>query len=141
MGFMDETGVERDMGVSEGLPHRLLTQQEVTTLSQETEDIEEALAVFAFEGGSMLEHYVAVFYLQTHSTRALLGYDSSDGWTIIERVTRSEQFEHGEASLRAWTADHESKAWYVEQGGDSQASPFTFATNVDSAPEFLTDDR
>jgi hypothetical protein len=129
------------MGLSEGLPHRLLTQREVMNLSQEATDIEEALAVFAFEGGSLLDHYVAVFYLQTQSTRALCGYDAADGWTIIERVTSGEPFEHGEASLRTWMDDHASKAWYVEQGGAPQASPFTFATNVDGAPEFLTDDR
>jgi hypothetical protein len=129
------------MGINEGLPHRLLTQREVTTLSQEAEKIEEALAVFAFDGGSVLDHYVAMFYLQTQSRRALCGYDAADGWMIIERVKSGEPFEHGEASLRVWMDNHESKAWYVEQGGDPQASPFTFVTNVDGAPEFLTDDR
>ena len=129
------------MGIQEGLPDRLLTQQDLTTLAQQAAAIEEALAVFAFEGGSMLDHYVAVFYLQTQSTRALLGYDAADGWTLIERVERGEQFEHGEASLRAWMDESESKAGYVAQGEDPHASPFTFATNVDGAPEFLTDDR
>jgi hypothetical protein len=111
------------------------------SLSQETADIEETLPVFAFEGGSILDHYVAVWYLQTQAMRALLGYDASNGWTIIERVTSGEPFEHGEASLRTWMDDHASKAEYVEHGGDPQASPFTFATNVEGAPEFLTDDR
>jgi hypothetical protein len=138
---MDEAGVESDMGIREGLPHRLLTQREVMTLSQEAADIEEVLAVFAFDGGSVLEHYVAVFYLQTQSRRALCGYDAAAGWMIIERVPSGDQFEHGETSLRAWMDDHESKTWYVEQGGPSHASPFTFATNVDGAPAFLTDDR
>jgi hypothetical protein len=129
------------MGIREGLPDRLLTQRDVTTLSQEAADIEETLAVFAFEGGSVLDHYVAVFYLQMPSTRALRGYDAAAGWTSIERVTSGEPFEHDEASVRAWMDDHASKAGYVEQGGAPQAVPFTFATNVDGAPEFLTDDR
>lgn len=138
---MDNAGVAMSMGIDEGLPNRLLKHQEITELSQGTEAIEEALAVFALEGDSVLDHYVAVFYLQTRSTRALLGYDASDGWTIIERVKSSDQFEHDEASLRAWMDEHESKAWYVEQGGNPQASPFTFATNVEGAPEFLKDER
>lgn len=129
------------MGIREELPNRLLKQREVMELSQRSEEIEEALAVFAYEGGSVLNHYVAVFYLQTRSTRALLGYDASDGWTIIERVNTGETFEHDEASLRTWIEEHESKAWYVAQGGDPQASPFTFETNVEGAPAFLKDDR
>lgn len=129
------------MGIREELPDRLLKQREIMGLSQKSEEIEEALAVFAYEGGSVLNHYVAVFYLQTRSTRALLGYAASDGWTIIERVNQGETFEHDEASLRTWMEDHESKTWYAAQGGNPQASPFTFATNVEGAPEFLKDDR
>lgn len=129
------------MGISEALPNRLLKQSEVPDLSQKSDEIEEALSVFAFEGGSVLRHYVSVFYLQTRSTRALLGYDASDGWTIIERVTKGEQFDHGETSLRTWMDEHESKAWYVAQGGDQHVAPFTFATNVESAPGFLKEGR
>lgn len=64
--------------MTKALPDRLLKQSEVTDLAQKSEEIGEALSVFAFEGGSVLHHYVAVFYLQTRSTRALLGYDASD---------------------------------------------------------------
>lgn len=35
---------------------------------------------------------------------------------------------------------HESKAWYVAQGGPPQASSFMFVTNIDGVPEFLIDD-
>lgn len=136
--IIDKEDVESSMGMGDILPKRMLTQQEIISLSQEESDIEEMLAVFAFEGGSMLKHYVAVLYLQTDSKRVLLGYDGNDGWMIIESIASDSQFEHDEASLRAWMDDHESKTWYVDKGGPSHASPFTFETNIANAPEFLT---